>query len=388
MVAYGLQVLGIPPYLDQLPATAAGLQGAAGITLAQTGIANSANARFDIPVIGDSVTEGQGATTVGGRWVEQANRAVRLAYPTGSDTVAGSLGFIPLQTTGESSFTWPVALASGSAGFTAPIGPVRQAPTLGAAGSFTWTAPAGTTSCKIMYYDVGDGSIFSWKVNAGAPTNVTQNTGSGDGALTASIPISAGQVLTIAWVSGASAFPEGIIPFSGDETSGVTFHACGHFGWQAGTAADFNGWNQTGYNVPWHKSLGALIPGAGAIAIMLGINDSFYYSGAAFQANLQALVTFLQGGLGYTGLAALPILLIIPYQPAQVFQAGSWTPYVAAIRAVAAATANTHVIDLNYRMPSVASGFDGFALYADNYHPTNLGHALLGSIAAAGIAIA
>jgi len=43
------------------------------------------------------------------------------------------------------------------------------------------------------------------------------------------------------------------------------------------------------------------------------------------------------------------------------------------------------VIDLNYRMPSIASDFDGGELYADTLHPSNLGHALIGGIAAAAL---
>lgn len=390
MGSYPFAPPGLTPYPDQLPAAVYGTA-PAGILALAAAVANRNAARLDIPVIGDSVTEGQGATTVNGRWIAQANRAMRAAYPTTANGAAGAQGFIPVSTTGETSFTWPVTLASGGSGsFVAPVGPVRDAITLGAATTYTWTAPAGSTSCKVMYFDDGSGSTFSWKVNAGAATNVAQNTFSGDGALTASIPITAGQVLTIAWVSGATVILEGIVPFSGDEAAGITFHACGHFGWQAGQQ-DANAWNQTGYSVPWQQSLGALMTGAGAVGIMLGINDCASYTAAGFAANLKTLVTFIQGGLGHAALPVSAYLFIIPYQSLVVpLDPGGWPAYAAAVRSVAAATSVTvpsHVIDLSYRMPSIASGFDGGALYADSFHPGNLGHALIGEIAAAGLRI-
>lgn len=380
-------------YPDQLPAFEYGLTGATAgnITALQAAVADRSAVRLDIPVIGDSVTEGQGSSTFLGRYVSQANRAIRNAYPTAANGTSGAQGFVPIQSTGETSFDWPVTLASGGAGsFPAPIGPVRDAVTLTDATVYTWTAPAGSTSCKVMYYDDGTGSTFSYQVDSGSAVDVSQDTGSGDGALTDSITISGGQVLTLSWVSGSSVILEGIVPFSGDEDSGITFHACGHFGWTAGNADDPNGWNQTGYEVPWQQSLGSLITGGGAVAIMLGINDAVTYGAADFAANLQTLVAFIQGGYGHDPLPVSAYLFIVPYSADIVpLDPAGWPAYAAAVRdAAAACPVPAHVIDLNYRMPSIASGFDGGALYSDDYHPTDLGHALIGEIAAAGLRIA
>lgn len=376
----------IPQYLDQLPADEQGLTGAAGVTVLQAAIANRNSARCTIPVIGDSVTEGQGATAFTSRWIAQANRAARAAYPTTANGSSGGQGFIPIAGTGESTFTWPVTTFSGSTGGGQPIGPVRSALSVSSAGSWTWTAPAGTTSCRIMYYANGGGDQFSYQVAAGGPVTVTDSSNTGDGTLTASITIAGGQVLTVAWVSG-TVYMEGIIHYAGDESSGITFHGCGHYGWNAGTGA--SGWTQAGYGpgFPWYPAIAALA--TAAYGIMLGINDASTgngnYTAAQFQANLEALVAYLQQS---TALAALPLLLIIPYQPSETFTSGSWAPYAAAIRSVSAAVPASRVIDLNYRLPTVASGFDGGALYYDQYHPTNLGHALIGEIAAASARIA
>lgn len=375
-------------YPDQLPALEYGLLGTAGITALQVAIANRNNARVDIPVIGDSITEGQGASVPGNRWIGQANRAVRAAYPTTANGSSGGLGFIPAASTGETSYAWPVAQVGGAGwNLGQPVGPVRAATAMNAAGSLTFTAPAGTTSVRVMYYNNGDGSQFSWKVGAGAATTVTVSGNTGDGALTVSIPVAAAQVLTIAWVAG-TVYLEGIVHYAGDETAGITFHGCGHFGWQAGQQ-EGNAWNQAGFGAgfAWQPSIAALIPGAGAVGVMLGVNDAAAYAAVPFAANMATLIAGLRG---VAALASIPLLLIAPYQPSEVVvDPGGWPAYVSALRSVAAADqAGAHVIDLSYRMPSVASGWTGGELYSDAFHPTNLGHALIGEIAAAGPRIA
>lgn len=372
---------------DQVPASQYGLTAvpqASAMTSFFAALANRNAARADIPVIGDSVTEGNGATVLTSRYATQLNRAIRAAYPSAAAGTGGGLGFIPVASTGETTFTWPVT-QSGGAGWDPeqPVGPVRGATAMSEAGSFAFTAPAGTTSVQVMYYGNGDGSEFSWEVDSGGATTVTV-AGTGDGALTGSITITGTQVLTIAWVSG-TVYMEGIVHYAGDEDSGITFHALGHFGWQAGQAGDFDAWNQTGFgpDFAWQPAVAALTPGAAALAVMLGINDAASYTAGGFQANLLTLISGLRAT---AGLGTVPLLLIIPYQPFETTVTPGWAAYTAAIRAAAAAAAPAHVIDLNYRMPPVPSG--GGTYYTDDFHPDDLGHALAGEIAAGCIRVA
>jgi lysophospholipase L1-like esterase len=248
--------------------------------------------------------------------------------------------------------------------------------------SYTWTAPAGTTSVKIMYFDAGVAGSFTWKINSGGTTTIT-NAGTLEGALSAGITITSGQVLTIAWVSG-SAFPEGIIHYAGDESSGLTFHGCGHFGWNSGTGSA--GWQQAGSGFDWRPAIAKL--STGAVAIMLGINDATSgggnFTGAQFQTSITTMITYLRGN---ASLASLPVLLLIPYKANEtVVDAGGWAAYAAALRAIEASVSQVHCIDLNYRMPSIAS--DTNSLYYDTVHPANAGHAVAGEIVAAGVRIA
>lgn len=372
---YGVQ------YPDQLPALEHGLTSGAGITSLYAAVANRNAARVDIPVIGDSITEGQGATAFTSRWIAQANRATRAAYPTTANGASGGQGFIPMMTTGETSYTWPVALASGGASLEPfDLGPVRASAHVFGAASWTWTAPTGTTSVRVMYFDAGVPGSFTYRVGSGSTTTVT-SAGTAAEAVTASITITGGQVLTIAWASG-DAFIDGIVHYAGDENSGVTFHGCGHFGW---ATTDWNTAEVDDLN--WAQCYAAF-PGPAALAIMLGTNDAVSLTAADFAAGLATLTATVRGSAD--ALAGLPLILVIPYQPDEaVADPGGWAAYAAAARSAAAADpVGAIVIDLNYRLPPVASGFDGGALYADTVHPTNLGHALIGEIAAAGPRIA
>jgi hypothetical protein len=335
--------------------------------------------RADIPVIGDSVTEGMGASTFAARWANQASIATRTA----NGVTSGGLGFVGIASTGEDSYTWPFTSTGSPTSII--VGPVLGAQYRTSAGNWTWTAPTGTTSIKIMYADLGSPytGVFSYKIGSATAVNVTVSAGAGDGRLTADLAITAGTVLTIAWVSGTIII-EGLVHFNGDESAGVTWHACGHFGWQAGESTDSNGWNQTN-SVDWRPSIAALVPGAGALGIMLGGNDGQQYSSSQFQTNLQTLITYLRGN---ATLAALPLIILIEGQANTTF-VSAWSAYPAAMRAIAAANNNTQCIDFNYRFPPVATGLTvgGNALYYDAYHPTSMGHAYAGRIAAAAIQI-
>lgn len=380
----------LTPYPDQGPALTYGLTAGSALTALYARIAARNTGRCDIVCIGDSITEGEGAATFAGIWVQQANRAVRGAYPTTAGGAAGGLGFIPVFTTGETSFTWPWTLVSGTPG-TLDLGPVRGCLFNSAAFAVSYTAPAATTSVKIMTYDgsAGTAGTIAYNVNGGANTNIVNGMTAVD-KLSASIPLTAGQVLNVTWVSGTVAL-DGLIHFSGDETSGVTFHECGHYGWDAGATS--TGWNQPEqFGLNWAQVYAGGFPTLPAcVIIYLGANDANTYTPAQFQANLGTLVTLIRA---QAGMAAVPVWFIAGYadQTTPLDPSGGWADYVTAIRNAAAAVPYSHVTDVSYRYPPVA--YAGGAYYFNNGvgalggHPSALGHQLLGEIVAAGARIA
>jgi lysophospholipase L1-like esterase len=374
----------VAPYADQTPALQAGLTAGSPLTPLFSAIANRNNARADIPVIGDSITAGRGATSYASTWTQQANRAIRASYPTTVNGAAGGLGFVPAYPGDTITYSAPIVLASGTPS-SIDLGPIRQSQTLYGACSFTFTAPTGTTSVRVMYYDTSIAGTFTYKVGSGGTTTVT-NTGTFTDKLTSSITLTGGQVLTIAWASG-NAIIDGIIHYAGDESSGITFHNCGESGWDAGTETSV-GWNVPElYALNWAQVYANAFPNPAAIGIMLGTNDASTSeanrTAVQFQSDLAGLISTIRGAA--STLATIPLLIITTYgKPETVADTGGWPAYIAAMRAAATADGNSYVIDLNYRMVFGASG----PLQYDSWHPSNTGHALIGEIVAAGVRIA
>lgn len=391
MVAYGLESLPLTKYPDLMPAFETGLTGADGITPLQLAIAERNTAHADILLIGDSNTEGQGATAFGNRAVAQANRAIRAAYPTTANGASGGLGFIPFGSTGETSFTWPITLASGSLGDILDLGPVRRSTGFTTSTAvWTFTAPAGTTGVRVCYYDGSAPGGFTYQVNAGT-VNTVDNTGVLLDAHTSVIPMTAGDVLTISATGSANCFITGIIHYAGDENSGITIHGCGHYGWTSGTQV--NGWNQAEtFALNWAQAFINSFPNTVALAIMLGINDADAgdgnRTGPQFQSDMQGLLDTIRGA--DPALSTMPILLIPEFSPGiTVADPQGWPAYVAALRGLQAADTNTRVTaDLSYRLPPVGADWQGGVLYSDNYHWSDAGSRLAGEIIAAGMRIA
>lgn len=362
----------------QLRGLATGMTAGSAFQGLWTAIANRNSARVDIPVIGDSITGGFGATQYANTWVQQANKALRAAYPT-ANGANGGLGFIPVLTAGNV-MTWPITSTVQTAN---NIGPARDQPSFAQAGQgFTFTAPPGTTSVRVMYLDSTNAGTFTYKVGSGGTTTVT-NAGTGKDILTASIPISGGQLLTVAWASG-SVYLDGLVHFAGDEGSGITLHPCGRPGWCAGNEAS-TGWQQAAFaGINWQQSYANGFPTVPpAFAVMLGVNDSSATGGnrtaAQFQADLAGLIASIRGGAA--ALANLPVIIIAPYgHNATYADPGGWPAYVAAMRTVAAADpVGAVVIDLSYLMSfPAATG----PLQYDSWHPNDLGHAYVGSLVA------
>jgi lysophospholipase L1-like esterase len=344
----------------------------------QSILALAATQRVDIPVVGDSMTEGWGSSTFTGRYISQTSVKVRALYPGGAAGTGGGLGFIPVQSTGTSSLTWPWTLASGSVN-NADIGPVRLAAQMTGAATLTWTAPSGTTSVKILWYNAGSGVSGSWsyKVGAGSATTVSNSGTAADGQLTTPVTITSGQVLTVAWVSG-TVYVDGLIHYAGDEASGLTFHGMGISGWDCSTLSA--GWRQAGED--WRVSMAAL-ENNGFFGIFLGLNDANSdaldggFTAAQYQANLAAMITYIRGN---AALASLPVLLIIPYQEfasagvVAFKDGGGWAAYVTAALAVASATPGCTVVNLTSApgMPQPTSA-GGDANFFDGIHTNNTG---------------
>jgi lysophospholipase L1-like esterase len=349
-------------------------------------IANRDTNRVDIGIIGDSITEGEGADNVGNTYVHQANRAIRQIFPTKANGSNGGLGFIPVQSTGEESYDWPIVLASGSVTYDLDLGPVRVCPGFSTQTAvWTFTAPAGTTGVRICYYDGSVPGGVNWKIDSGSNTRI-YNTGALIDAVSDHIALTEGQVLTVSATSDTAAFFTGLIHYAGDESSGITFHDFGHFGWCAGT--ETNGWNQPEiYSLDWTQVYKSILPDLKMLLIALGVNDGdttdANKTGAEFAEDLTAFVETIRTSPGAPALATIPLGFIRVYQPGiTLADPKGWDAYLEAMHTVAAADGNAVVFDMAPKLP-VNNAEAPFFPPGDSYHGSNYIYALMGEILAA-----
>lgn len=340
-------------------------------------LANRHYARANVVCIGDSITEGQGATLVDNRWIARLHGQLRAAFPT-ADLSGGGRGFLGSEDSGESSFVWPAVLANSPATGTTG-GPKSAFTQLNATGQ-TITYSLTGDSADIMWMQVPFGGTFSWRVDGGAATNISTNGGAVvDGMLThISLGAAGAHTLTLAWVSGNSNV-DGVVEYNGDYAKGIQVHDAGHYGWQT------SHW-VTALASPTEAAAAAIAAlSPKLIVISLGVNDQFSgVNPATYQANIQTMITRLRAATT----VPYPSVVLCMYPPRQG-QSGytfPWAQYVAAAWNVAAAdtagvggTSLVTVMDftLGPRMLGADADVYGQWQAGDLVHPSNLGHAMI-----------
>src|SRR5579859_3914193 len=303
---------------------------------------------------------------------------LRARYPT-QGLSGGGRGFIGSVSSGETSFTWPTALA-GSAGIGQTEGPKAKFVQLSAAGQSITFSLVGD-SADIMWTQASFGGVFSWAVDGGAATRVSTNGSSTvDGKLT-HVPLggSGPHTLVVSWVSGKADI-DGVIEYNGDYASGIQVHDASHYGWQ--TSNWVNALNGGAASGP-AGGLAALAPAA--VVITLGYNDQYTaVPPATFQSRLQAIISAIEARL-----AAPYPAFILCMTPARAGQSGftfPWSQYVTAAYNVAAAdtsgpggTSVVSVMDFTLipTMPDADSDVYGFWQPGDLVHPSNRGHQMI-----------
>lgn len=232
------------------------------------------------------------------------------------------------------------------------------------AGSFAFTTPANATKAKIYTIDFFGGSQWSWKVDAGAATTITQ---AGNNSIVETV-ISLGaagiHTVTISWVSGNNEL-YGIECY--DDTAGRKEITCRQWGISGGTSASMI--DNTG--APHSGRLQQLSQFPPDLVIAeCGLINSWRTSEsvAAAQADLTALVQAVQAaGSDF-------MFLTPPYDNSGTGLAANQNAYVAAMYAVAQAQ-NVPLLDLRQRWTSYAYAVtQGWQVGTDAVHPTKNGY--------------
>jgi len=336
---------------------------------ARAGLANRDYAPFNVVCLGDSITEGQGATTFARTYRQTLLRRLRERYPVSG--VVGGRGFIGSIKTGFTSGTWPV-VSSGAIGTDQNYGPKRQAAILSAAGhSLTFTLQG--TSVDLMYAQATTTGTISYTIDGGSAT--TFNTAAGtavvDGGYVTRINLGASgaHTLVVSYSSGGSCYIEGVVEYDGDETKGIRLHDAGHHGWTSANWANRGGFNY------WMRSIKTLSPDL--LIFALGANDvtSGTITAAQQLANFQTILGYIRG----TG--CNPSVLVTPMFQRSETTPSVWADYVQNAYTLAASDPMISVCDLSARMPAAGlAGTGSLGLYADTVHPTDKGHSMMADI--------
>lgn len=340
-------------------------------------LANVTTTSADIVIIGDSVSEGQGASLYANRYVSKTLALLRANHPVGA---AGGNGYIPPVQL-ENTFTAPWTLAGGaSPGF----GLAERGVELTGVGQ-TATITQTCSSFQIDYVQGGGNTGgFTVTVDGGTPTTVTVSTSGpysvgtySSGALTAG-----SHTVQIGWLNTNGAFGSWICGgyfFNGDETKGVRTAD----GDRYGTFTTF--WS-TVYGAGAQPGSGFInanwivLPAAPKLVIInLGLNDySAGVSPATVQTNLTTIISAINTVHTNNGWRKPSILLIYPYLRTDVASpAFSWASYLPNYQAIVAADRmNIQLLRLDDGTITQAAG----TLGGDQVHPTDTGHARIATL--------
>jgi lysophospholipase L1-like esterase len=321
---------------------------------------------------GDSITEGQGSSTVAGRWINQTLNGFRSAYPVSG--VTGGFGYIPsfygtygpdsqwsTDPTTSGNVTWN--LDSNQMGNGAGLGLLTV--TIKSGGSETFHV---TGSSSDILYNYGSGT-FSYKVDSGSATNVSTSGGSGaTGSTHVSFSTTGSHTVTITGVSG-SVILEGVMTYNGDETNGIRLYDSA----QSGAT--------TGEFVNQATNLAAITANVKAdlVTIQFGGND-FESDAEQTPAQVTANLTTMISDIRAASTGHEPsIVLVVPYNHTGTNDMGyTWPQYVSAIKAVATADPSVGVLDLTsfatVGMPSP------YLSTTDDAHPSNAGQTQLSTM--------
>ena len=334
--------------------------------------------------VGDSITEGQGASSLGTRWVDLTRDGLRAAHPV--EGVAGGVGYRPaaFATYGPDS-PW-AQWATARDGRTTAVADVadlgHRAVELDPGSSLRYDT-VGTD--LDLWWTPGEGA-FSYRVDAQAEVVVdTASGGSGgsDGSsgADASDGSDASGTVGVTEVTGLAAGPhvvtisvaddapasvvlQGLAQFDGDRGRGVTLYDSARSGATVSTFTD---------------DLEGFLAAAGAaqpdlVTITLGANDAVTTSPDDLAAGYTTLIEGLQG------LDSAPSVLVVDEFTPALSVASAWNgsaaDYRSAVEEVARQTGSAHVtIDDALAGSGVADL--GSLLSADGLHPNDAGQRVL-----------
>lgn len=345
-------------------------------------LAKRSAAPTQIVVIGDSISEGTGASTLARRW----QTALQAALRSRLGASGAEFPFIPAWPGASSVPGWPVTRA-GTVVETNSYGlgwrtAVLQNDTHVLTFAFTGTSAA------IMFVRSSSTGKLRVTVDGGTPVVVdTNSTSSGQPASNAAT-WSTGSltrdahtiVVTRDTSSAAGQYPyvQGLLTWDGDESAGVRILDASHSGYSSVTMV-----SGTREEMASKALVGA---GGAALAIIaMGTNDTVGPTDVVtYKANIEAMIARLRTD-GFAG----SVLLLHMYKGGGLDET-VYTGFGDQLSAIAASDPDVAFLDLRRSMPDVPTPYSAPAslgLFADSLHPSDAGHGWIADVLASYLTI-
>ncbi|MBC8092163.1 MAG: hypothetical protein H7Y15_09550 [Pseudonocardia sp.] len=337
----------------------------------RTALAGRASAPADWVVIGDSITEGEGASTRGARWIERLQALLRAALPTPG--VAGGEGYVPGQNistsfsngwsySGNLSGNGTFGLGHRTVVLSGPDGAMSRAVT-GTSITVAFTKANTTGSFRVLI----DGVPAVTVDTAVGGTSTARDTGR----TVVSLGARGAHTVRIEWAAGGQCFVNGMFVFDQDETSGIRLTESGQHG---SSSAE---WSPNTSSTAYVLADDLTLLNPDLVIISLGPNDMIQgRASGVFKTNMLAIVAQSRAAA-----PTAPIVLLAAYALAATY-AEPWQNYVDKLREIAAADPTVTLIDLSATLPSAAATPYGL-MSPDGVHPSDAGHDLIARTVAA-----
>jgi lysophospholipase L1-like esterase len=334
--------------------------------------------RVNVAVIGDSIVAGQGASSFAGSWPQLLATALNARFPTPGLSTHGRGFLAPIippsnPTSYTPSYVTVASQANLIAGSLYGYGPNLETWDISHTAANTLTYSLTGDSADILWAGASGNGTFSWKVDAGATTNVSTNvTFTPAGVTHVSLGTAGAHTLTITNVSGGPTYITGVIEYNGDFAKGIQVHGLGFSGSTTGY------WTVAGGATSQADALAPLKPDL--IVIALGVNDNASSISAATSAsNLTTFISGARTALAAASLTVPPFLLLADYNAASdgPTTPAQWDAYVQQMYGIAAADSLVDVCDLTLRMPSTGATTTWGLYDVDGIHPAGSGHQLM-----------
>jgi lysophospholipase L1-like esterase len=225
----------------------------------------------------------------------------------------------------------------------------------------TFTTPSDCTGFDIFWTRGSSFGVLYYKVDGGSAVTINTAGSAADGQITQVRGLSAAShTIEVGWSSGGQTFFSGCMLYNGDESTGIRSFDGAHSG----------AFSSLFTATEWQGCLATVAPSL--VVLELGVNDpSAPLTATQFQTNLTTLIAAITAAV-----TPQPSYVLMLDWNRGDYSDATWTPFVTATKAVAAANSGVLVFDLysrTYDTQTRATNNSLGILASDKIHPVNLG---------------